>query len=73
MIPKYLNSKPHSGYPASHHLYDKKAFDKAREQEYSHTFNLKHVWVKNATGLGITEFLLRFMVWLCLRNDDYRN
>jgi hypothetical protein len=33
----------------------------------------KHLWVKKATGLGVTEFFLRLMVWLCLQNDDYRN
>jgi hypothetical protein len=36
-------------------------------------FKEKHLWVKKATGLGVTEFFLRFMAWLCLRNDDYRN
>ena len=30
----------------------------------------KHVWIKKATGLGITEFMLRYMAWLCLRNND---
>ena len=24
-------------------------------------------------GLGVTEFFLRLMAWLCLRNDHYRN
>ena len=33
-----------------------------------HTFKLKHLWVKKATGLGVTEFFLRFMAWLCLHN-----
>jgi terminase large subunit-like protein len=33
----------------------------------------KHLWVKKSTGLGITEFFLRLMAWLCLRNDDYKN
>ncbi|HEU4443864.1 MAG TPA: hypothetical protein VFR94_04235 [Nitrososphaeraceae archaeon] len=28
---------------------------------------------KKATGLGVTEFFLRFMAWLCLSNNDYRN
>jgi hypothetical protein len=37
------------------------------------TFKHKHLWVKKATGLGVTEFFLRLMVWLCLRNDDYQN
>jgi hypothetical protein len=36
-------------------------------------FKEKHVWVKKATGLGVTEFMLRFMAWLCLRNDEYQN
>jgi hypothetical protein len=38
-----------------------------------HTFKHKHLWVKKATGLGVTEFFLRFMAWLGLRNDDYGN
>jgi hypothetical protein len=40
-------------------------------QKYA--FKLKHLWVKKATGLGVTEFFLRFMAWLCLRNNDCRN
>ena len=39
----------------------------------AHPFKVKHLWVKKATGLGVTEFMLRFMAWLCLYNDDYRN
>ena len=38
-----------------------------------HTFKHKHLWVKKSAGLGVTEFFLRLMAWLCLRNDDYRN
>jgi hypothetical protein len=26
----------------------------------------KHIWIKKATGLGVTEFMLRYMAWLCL-------
>jgi hypothetical protein len=37
----------------------------------TYPFKVKHLWVKKATGLGVTEFMLRFMAWLCLRNDDY--
>ena len=29
----------------------------------------KHLWIKKATGLGITEFMLRYMAWLCMRDD----
>jgi hypothetical protein len=38
-----------------------------------HPFKEKHLWIKKATGLGVTEFMLRFMAWLCVYNDDYRN
>jgi hypothetical protein len=34
----------------------------------------KHVWVKKATGLGITEFILRYMAWLCFSsNTEVKN
>ena len=32
----------------------------------------KLVWIKKATGLGITEFVLRYMAWLCLKDDRLR-
>ncbi len=32
----------------------------------------KYVWIKKATGLGITEFMLRYMAWLCLKDDRLR-
>jgi hypothetical protein len=35
-------------------------------------FKEKHLWILKATGLGVTEFMLRFMAWLCVRNDDYK-
>ncbi|MGB8024214.1 MAG: hypothetical protein WCF06_07845 [Nitrososphaeraceae archaeon] len=28
----------------------------------------KHLWIKKAIGLGISEFTLRFMTWLCLKD-----
>jgi hypothetical protein len=30
----------------------------------------KHLWIKKATGLGVTEFMLRYMAWLCFA-DKY--
>jgi hypothetical protein len=33
------------------------------------SFNTKHIWIKKATGLGISEFMLRFMAWLCLKDN----
>jgi hypothetical protein len=57
--PSHLNSKPASPIHEPKNI--------------AHTFKLKHLWVKKATGIGVTEFMLRFMAWLCLRNDDYQN
>ena len=33
----------------------------------------KHLWIKKATGLGITEFMLRYMAWLCMKDDRLSN
>jgi len=38
-----------------------------------HDFKHKHLWVKKATGLGVTEFFLRLMAWLCLKDDTHMN
>jgi hypothetical protein len=32
----------------------------------------KHIWIKKATGLGITEFMLRYMAWLCLQSKSLK-
>jgi hypothetical protein len=42
-------------------------------QDTDQNFKQKHLWVKKATGLGVTEFFPRLMTWLCLRDDTYRN
>jgi hypothetical protein len=34
--------------------------------------NDRHVWIKKATGLGVTEFILRYMAWLCLKDDKLK-
>jgi hypothetical protein len=54
--------------------YEKILYDALLDNgNYTHAFKHKHLWVKKATGLGVTEFFLRLMAWLCLRNDDYKN
>ena len=45
--------------------YEKILFDSLEEN--------KHVWIKKATGLGITEFMLRYMSWLCVRNNKLQD
>jgi hypothetical protein len=42
-------------------------------KELIYPFKVKHLWIKKATGLGITELLIRIMVWLAVKNDDYKN
>jgi hypothetical protein len=45
--------------------YEKILFDQLQQH--------KHIWIKKATGLGITEFMLRYMAWLCLRNTNLQD
>lgn len=35
--------------------------------------NHKAIWIKKAAGLGITEFMLRYILWLCLKDNKLRN
>jgi hypothetical protein len=59
MIPGYLNSNPKLHSVDSNNI--------------MYPFKEKHLWIKKSVGLGVTEFMLRFMAWLCLKDDDYRN
>ena len=34
--------------------------------------NKKHLWIKKATGVGISEFMLRFMAWLSLKDNNLK-
>jgi len=58
-------------------VYERSLYDALLVAENSnrlnHDFKHKHLWAKKATGLGVTEFMLRLMVWLCLRNNTYVN
>jgi hypothetical protein len=36
----------------------------------TNSYGNKHLWIKKATGLGISEFMLRFMAWLCLKDNS---
>jgi hypothetical protein len=42
--------------------YQKLLFDKLQETNC--------LWIKKATGIGATEFLLRYIVWLCTRDNE---
>ena len=34
---------------------------------------VKHIWIKKATGLGISEFFLRYTAWKALSTDLWKN
>ena len=53
--------------------YEKIIFDSLVTINNTNSSSEKHLWIKKATGLGVTEFFLRLMAWLCLRNNDYQN
>ena len=44
--------------------YEKEIYDALQQTKY--------VWIKKATGLGITELMLRYISWLCLRDDKLK-
>lgn len=48
-------------------------FDPLFENSNSNDKQNKHIWIKKATGIGATEFYLRLMAWLCLRDDALQN
>ncbi len=33
----------------------------------------KYIWLKKSTGIGATTLFLRWMAWLCLKDDNMRN
>jgi hypothetical protein len=45
--------------------YEKIIFDSLISQNDNTKSSNKYLWIKKATGLGISEFMLRFMAWLC--------
>ena len=45
----------------------------SKSKSQSGQFKDKHLWVKKATGLGVTEFMLRIIAWLCTKNDHFCN
>src|SRR5690349_4696049 len=35
-------------------------------EDPDYSFKSHHLWVKKSTGLGVSEFFLRLIAWLCL-------
>ncbi len=59
--------------------YEKTLYDSLMSEELSqstaklYSFKDKHLWCLKSTGLGVSEFFLRLMSWLCTSTDDYKN
>lgn len=63
-----------NGKPMPMFDYEKKIFDELNKQgKGAGKQKNKHLWLKKATGLGVTEFVLRYMAWLCYRDDKYKD
>ena len=57
--------------------YEQGLFDALESGEESRIKESKKVYrkirVKKATGLGITEFMTRYVAWKCLKDDEWKN
>ena len=55
--------------------YERILFNKlfVNEPNQEHSFKNKHLWCKKSTGLGVSEFMLRIMGWLCTSTELYKN
>ena len=62
MIGLPVDSKTHEVKPLF--PYEKEIFNIWEQYMY--------IWIKKATGLGVSEFFLRLMLWLCLKDDTYQ-
>ena len=51
--------------------YEKEIIDALEDR--SDPSKSKHVWIKKARGLGVTELVLRMMIWIAVRDDAAKN
>jgi hypothetical protein len=58
------------GTPMGLFDYEKLVIDTLEKEEG--TTRDKHLWILKATGLGITELILRYLAWLCLRDNKLK-
>jgi hypothetical protein len=49
--------------------YEQIIFDSLVTHDGNTNSSGKHIWIKKATGHGVSEFMLRFMAWLCLKDN----
>jgi hypothetical protein len=59
------------GLPVDAKTYERRPLFPYQLKVYEAWEHFKHIWIKKATGLGISEFFIRLMLWLCVRDDEY--
>ena len=59
------------GLPTKDNI-EKPLFD-YQQTIYNSLQDHKHIWILKSTGLGISEFFLRYMAFLCLKDNEYQN
>lgn len=52
--------------------YEQLLFEELFSTNEDFSFKDKHLWVLKSTGLGITEFFLRIIGWLCTKDDKLK-
>lgn len=55
-----------------HPLYDYERLLYEKLFTNDQSFKDKHLWILKSTGLGITEFFLRIIGWLCTKDDSLK-
>jgi Terminase RNaseH-like domain len=51
-------------------IFDSLVTHDGNDHSSSFSSDNKHLWIKKATGLGVSEFMLRFMAWLCFKDNS---
>ncbi len=71
-----LPTKDRKEYPLFDYeqiLYDTLMLPSGRNSSSHTDFKDNHLWVLKSTGLGVSEFFLRLMAWLCTKDNQWRN
>src|SRR5919106_1222346 len=69
--PSYLNSKPIS-LPAGNTAAEKTTKSKLLQEQIYSESKCKHAAILKASGLGITELVIRWIIWMCLRDQELK-
>jgi len=73
-IPSYQNNTPHKGSDNYRWESLRERIDQKQKESDTplYDFKVNHLAVLKSSGLGLTEFFLRYMAWLCVKDDKLR-